>query len=158
MRSYKGFSLIELLLVVAVILIIAAIAVPNFLKSRLRANEASAVASVRVINTAAITYSITYPDMGFPAQLTTLGGANPCATATSAQACLIDDILAQGYKSGYSFAWTGDGAVPSVSYIVAGTPQAIGSSGQRMFCTDQTGVVHYDPTGSGCTNASLVLE
>jgi len=72
MRSHRGFSLIELLLVVAVILIIAAIAVPNFLKSRLRANEASAVASSRVINTAAIAYSITYPDMGFPAQLTTL--------------------------------------------------------------------------------------
>jgi len=157
MRSHKGFSLIELLLVVAVILIIAAIAVPNFLKSRLRANEASAVASLRVINTAAVTYSITYPDMGFPAQLTTLGGANPCS-ASSTQACLIDDSLSQGNKSGYSFVLTGDGAVPSVSYIVAGTPQAIGSSGQRMFCTDQTAVIHYDPAGSGCTNASLVLE
>ena len=157
MRSHKGFSLIELLLVVAVILIIAAIAVANFLKSRLRANEASAVASLRVINTAAITYSITYPDMGFPAQLTTLGGANPCS-ASSTQACLIDDSLSQGNKSGYSFVVTGDGAVPSVSYIVAGTPQAVGSSGQRMFCTDQTSVIHYDPTGSGCTNASLVLE
>jgi type IV pilus assembly protein PilA len=157
MRSHRGFSLIELLLVVAVILIIAAIGVPNFLKSRLRANEASAVASLRLINTAAITYSITYPDLGFPAQLTTLGGANPCA-ASSTQACLIDDSLSQGSKSGYSFVLTGDGAVPSVSYIVAGTPQAIGSSGQRMFCTDQTGVIHYDPTGSGCTNASLALQ
>src|SRR3982074_1964593 len=102
MRKQKGFSLIELLLVVAVILIIAAIAVPNFLRSRLRANEASAVASLRVINTAAVTYSITYPDMGFPALLTALGGANPC-TASSAQGCLIDDILAQGTKSGYTF-------------------------------------------------------
>jgi type IV pilus assembly protein PilA len=157
MRSHKGFSLIELLLVVSVILIIAAIAVPNFLKSRLRANEASAAASLRVINTAALTYSITYPDIGFPAQLTTLGGANPCS-ASSTQACLVDDSLSQGNKSGYSFVLTGDGAVPSVSYIVTGTPQAIGSSGQRMFCTDQTSVIHYDPTGSGCTNASLVLE
>ncbi len=100
LRKQKGFSLIELLIVVAVILIISAMAVPNFLRSRLRANEASAVASLRMINTAAITYSITYPDMGFPAQLTTMGGANPCATATSAQACLIDDTLAQGTKSG----------------------------------------------------------
>jgi type IV pilus assembly protein PilA len=157
MRSHRGFSLIELLLVVAVILIVAAIAVPNFLKSRLRANEASAVASLRVINTAAVTYSIIYPDMGFPAQLTTLGGANPCS-ASSTQACLVDDSLSQGNKSGYSFVLTGDGAVPSVSYIIMGTPQAIGSSGQRMFCTDQTSVVHYDPTGSGCTMASFVLE
>ena len=111
MRRQRGFSLIELLIVVSVILIIAAIAVPNFLKSRLRANEASAVASLRVINTAAVTFSITYPDLGFPAQLTTLGGANPCS-ASSTQACLIDDVLAQGTKSGYSFAWTGDGASP----------------------------------------------
>src|SRR3979490_1882145 len=94
MRKHKGFSLIELLLVVAVILIVSAIAVPNFLRSRLRANEASAVASLRVINTAAVTYSIPYPDVGFPAQLSALGGANPCSSS-STQACLIDDILAQ---------------------------------------------------------------
>src|SRR3979490_1010124 len=104
MRSPRGVSLIELLIVVAVILILAAIAAPNFLRSRLRANEASAVASLRVINTAAVTYSITYPALGFPAQLTALGGANPCS-ASSAQACLIDDILAQGNKAGYSFVW-----------------------------------------------------
>src|SRR5258706_14548228 len=83
MRSHRGFSLIELLLVVAVILIVASIALPNFLKSRLRANEASAIASLRMINTAAVTYSITYPDMGVPAQLTTLRGANPCTVASS---------------------------------------------------------------------------
>jgi type IV pilus assembly protein PilA len=158
LRKQKGFSLIELLIVVAVILIISAMAVPNFLRSRLRANEASAVASLRTINTAAITYSITYPDMGFPALLTTMGGANPCATATSAQACLIDDALAQGTKSGYLFAVIGDGAVPSFSFIVTGTPQVVGGSGQRMFCTDQTGMIHYDLTGSGCTSASLVLQ
>jgi prepilin-type N-terminal cleavage/methylation domain-containing protein len=156
MRSHKGFSLIELLLVVAVILIIAAIAIPNFLRSRMRANEASAVASLRVIDTAAVTYSITYPDLGFPPQLTTLGGANPCSSS-STQSCLIDDLLAQGTKAGYSFVWTGDGATPSVSFTVTGTPQAVGASGQRMFCTDQSGVIHYDPTGSGCTLASLVL-
>ena len=157
MRKHRGFSLIELLLVVAVILIVASIAVPNFLKSRLRANEASAVASLRMINTAAITYSITYPDLGFPAQLTALGGANPCV-ASSAQACLIDDNLAQGNKSGYNFVWTGDGAIPSVTFIITGTPQAVGGSGQRMFCTDQTGLIHYDPSGSGCTSTSLVLQ
>jgi type IV pilus assembly protein PilA len=157
MRRQKGFSLIELLLVVAVILIISAIAIPNFLRSRLRANEASAVASLRVINTAAITYSINYPDLGFPAQLSTLGGANPCSSS-STQACLVDDILAQGAKGGYSFAWTGDGAVPSVSFAVTGIPQTIGASGQNMYCSDQTGVIHYDPSGSGCSNASLSLQ
>ena len=157
MRNDKGFSLIELLLVVAVILIISAIAVPNFLRSRLRANEASAVASLRVINTAAVTYSITYPDLGFPAQLTALGGVNPC-TASSTQSCLIDDLLAQGTKGGYMFVWTGDGAVPSVSFALTGTPQTIGGSGQNMYCSDQTGIIHYDPSGSGCTTASLALQ
>jgi type IV pilus assembly protein PilA len=157
MRSHKGFSLIELLLVVAVILIISAIAVPNFLRSRLRANEASAVASLRVINTAAVTYSITYPDLGFPAQLTTLGGANPCS-ASSTQSCLIDDSLAQGTKGGYVFVWAGDGATPSVAFLITGTPQTVGASGQNMYCTDQTGIIHYDSTGSGCTTTSLVLQ
>lgn len=157
MRNRNGFSLIELLLVVTVILIISAIAVPNFLRSRQRANEASAVASIRGINTAAVTYSLTYPNLGYPTTLATLGGANPC-TASSTQACLIDDFIAQGIKSGYSFVWAGDGAVPSVTYTITGTPQVVGSSGQRMFCTDQTGVIRYDPTGSGCTSASSALD
>lgn len=157
MQNRNGFSLIELLLVVSVILIISAIAVPNFLRSRQRANEASAVASIRTINTAAVTYSITYPDVGFPALMASLGGVNPC-DASPTQACLVDDILAQGVKGGYSFVWTGDGAVPSVAYTIAGTPQAVGSSGQRMFCTDQASVIRYDPSGSGCTNASPTLD
>jgi type IV pilus assembly protein PilA len=157
MRNRNGFSLIELLLVVAVILIISAIAVPNFLRSRERANEASAVASIRVINTASVTYSMTYPDMGYPALLTNLGGVNPC-DATPAQACLIDDLLAQGTRGGYTFVWAGDGLTPSVSYTLTGTPQVVGSSGQRMFCTDQTGVIRYDPSGAGCNGSSLLLE
>ena len=157
MRTQKGFSLIELLLVVSVILIISAIAVPNFLRSRLRANEASAVASLRVIETGAVTYSMTYPDQGFPAQLTSLGGVNPC-TASSTTSCLIDDVLAQGIKGGYSFDWAGDGATPSVAFALTATPQVVGSSGQRMFCTDQGGVIYFDPSGSGCTNGSQPLQ
>ena len=157
MKNRNGFSLIELLLVVAVILIISAIAIPNFLRSRQRANEASAVASIRIINTAAVTYSLTYPNLGYPASLPVMGGANPCAAAP-AQACLLDDTLAQGTKGGYSFAWTGDGLVPSVGYLITGTPQVVGSTGQRMFCTNQSSVIHYDPSGSGCTNASPTLD
>ena len=157
MRRPRGFSLIELLIVVAVILIIAAIAVPSFMRSRIRANETSAVASLRVINTAAVAYSITYSANGFPALLTNLGGATPCV-ASSVTACLIDDNLAQGVKSGYTFVWTGDGSVPSVAFGITSTPQVAGSSGQRMFCTDQSGVIHYDPSGAGCTLASVVLQ
>jgi len=157
MRNRNGFSLIELLLVVVVILIISAIAIPNFLRSRERANEASAVASVRIINTAAVTYSLTYPNLGYPASLAAMGGANPCS-ASPAQACLLDDTLAQGTKSGYSFVWTGDGLVPSVGYLVTGTPQVVGASGQRMFCTDQRSVIHYEASGAGCTSASPTLD
>ena len=141
MHRQKGFSLIELLLVVVVILVIAAIAIPNFLRSRMRANEASAVASLRVINTAAVTYSITYPDMGFPASLATMGGANPC-TSSSTGACLIDQALALGIKSGYNFVWTGDGAVPSVSFTLTGTPEVIGASVGQVVARDRRDVLH----------------
>ncbi|HVS86636.1 MAG TPA: type II secretion system protein [Candidatus Acidoferrum sp.] len=157
MRNQKGFSLIELILVVSVILIISAIAVPNFLRSRMRANEASCSSSIRAIDTAAITYSVAYPDVGFPATLNLLGGAGPCS-ASPASACMIDDNLAQGAKSGYAFVWVGDGATPSVSFTIAATPQAPGSSGQSTYCSDQTAVIHFDFTGAPCTNASQVLQ
>jgi type IV pilus assembly protein PilA len=157
MKKQLGFSLIELLIVVAIILIISAIAIPSYLRSRMQANEASAVSSLRMINTAAITYSSTYVNVGNPTNMADMGGANPC-TATSTSACLIDDSLAQGTKSGYSIVWTGDGATPSVAYTIAGAPLVVGSSGQRMFCTDQTGVIRYDPSGAGCTDASAAVQ
>jgi prepilin-type N-terminal cleavage/methylation domain-containing protein len=159
-NQQKGFSLIELLLVVAIILIVSAIAVPNFLRSRMRANEASAVASVRAITTAAMTYSITYPDLNFPATLAVLGSATPCtgSSASSAGACLIDEVLASGTKSGYLFVWTGDGQVPSVAFTLTAGPQAVGSSGQNMYCTDQSGLIRFDPTGVACTNISAPLQ
>jgi type IV pilus assembly protein PilA len=109
----KGLSLIELLIVVAMIPIIAAIAIPNLLRSRMAANEASAVGSIRTINTSAVTYSSTYPGAGFPAMLASLGGATP-RTASSTNACLLDAVLAGGTKSGYKFALTTDGNTLSV--------------------------------------------
>ena len=157
MRSQKGFSLIELLIVVAIILIIAAIAIPNFMRSRMRANEASAVASVRVIDTSAVAYSVTYPYLGYPATLASLGGTSPCS-ATSTAACLIDETLASGLKEGYTFVWTSDGLTPSVSFALTGTPQMLGTSGQNMYCSDQGGVIYYNTSGSGCTNASPSLN
>lgn len=153
----KGFSLIELLIVVAIILIISAIAIPNLLRARISANEASAVGSVRTINTSAITYAATYQDSGFPATLAAMGGTDPC-TASSTNACLLDEVLAGGTKSGYTFAWTGDGNTPSVGYTVTATPISVGSSGQRMFCSDQSSVIFNDPSGAGCTSASAPLQ
>ncbi len=157
MKKQLGFSLIELLIVVAIILIISAIAIPSYLRSRMQANEASAVSSLRMINTAAITYSSTYVNVGYPTNMVDMGGANPC-TATSTSACLLDDSLAQGTKSGYALVWVGDGATPSVAYSITGTPLVVGSSGQRMFCTDQTGLIRYDPSGAGCTDASAAVQ
>jgi type IV pilus assembly protein PilA len=157
MRNQKGFSLIELLIVVAVLLVITAIAIPSFLRSRMHANEANSVASLRVIVTAAVTYSTSYPNLGYPSHLLHLGGANPC-TPVPSQACLIDDSLAHGLKDGYQFQLNGDGLTPSFSFVLTATPQVVGSSGQSMFCTDQTAVVHYDSSGSGCTIASSTLQ
>jgi prepilin-type N-terminal cleavage/methylation domain-containing protein len=157
----KGFSLIELLIVVAIILIIAAIAIPNLLRSRMAANEASAVGSLRTINTAEVTYATTYQAQGF-AVLANLGGpAGACATATGATsttACLIDDVLATtAVKSGYTFATTVGGGTPAVTYFSTALPQVVGQSGQRAFCSDQSGVIRANLSGTACANTDGAL-
>jgi type IV pilus assembly protein PilA len=139
-----GFSLIELLIVVAVILIIAAIAIPNFLRAKISAHESSAVSSLRSINTAEATYNTTYgAGYGSLAQLSTPG--IPCAP-TPATACLIDPNLSTGAKSGYNFTAIGLNA-NNIDFVAAATPIAVGATGQRTFCVDETGVIHADPTG-----------
>lgn len=149
----KGFSLIELLIVIAIILIIAAIAIPALLRSRMSANEASAVASLRSINTAAVAYCATYPAVGYPPSLTVL---QPGAPATSAAADLLDVVLTAGTKSGYSFTFTTDGRTPSVGYTNTAQPVVPGSSGQRYFFSDQSGVLRGNATAAA-TVADLPL-
>lgn len=153
MKRQDGFSLIELLIVVAIILVISAIAVPTYLRSRMQANEASAVASLRLINTAAIDYAATYSQVGYPTTLASLGGTAPCSMS-STSACMLDETVAQGTKAGYTFVLISDGNTPSVGYSVNATPTVLGKTGQRMFCSDQTALTRYELSGSGCGPAS----
>jgi prepilin-type N-terminal cleavage/methylation domain-containing protein len=157
-RQALGFSLIELLVVVAIILIIAAIAIPNLLNARMAANEAAAAETVRTITTASMAYSSTYQN-GFPPALAALGG--PAAgPATCDQAILMDPVIttAPNQKSGYAFDYTPVGAPvtapPGCSaggangYLVTAIPVSHEVTGIRSFCSDEPGTIHVDTSGA----------
>jgi type IV pilus assembly protein PilA len=159
-KRNKGFSLIELLIVVAIILIIAAIAIPNLLRSRIAANEASAVGSLRTLNTAEITYNTTYPTVGFACTLGAMAPPSGSASATSSAAGLIDSTLAGGTKSGYSFGIGGCSGTgtPTTNYNTTAAPVSPGTTGQRYFCSDSSGVIKYDPSStSNCTSNGIPI-
>jgi len=150
MKRPAGFTLLELMIVIVLIIIIAAIAIPSMIEAKISANEASAVASIRAINTAEVSYVGTYG--GYANSLANLGGAEPC-TKSAETACLLDESLTGGLKSGYRF--TAVGGNPSggenTSYVAGAAPEAFDRTGKRMFCSTDKGVIRADLNAGGST-------
>ena len=153
MPKQRGFSIIELLIVVAIILIIAAIAIPNLLRARMAANDSSAAGSLHAIVAGEVAYFGSYEQVGFPLTLAPLGGAEPCVPSV-ATACFIDNNVATngggGGKSGYSFGATGSASAGSANnnqFYATATPNS-NLTGTRSYCATEDMVVRLQPAGN----------
>jgi type IV pilus assembly protein PilA len=157
MTQTDGFSLMELMVVVAVIFILLAIAIPGMREMMIHANEASAVASIRAINTAEASYQATYG--GYPESLGQLGGSEPC-TKSAETACLLDESLAGGEKSGYRFVAVGGNSSggANTTYLASAAPDVFGRTGARMFCSTDRGVIRADQNAAGSTTPPTVEQ
>jgi len=148
MRHNKGFSLIELLITIAIILIIAAIAIPSLLQARMAAHESSAAGCLSAMKSAEAAYYTAYPSIGYSPDIASLGGPPPC-TPSSSTACLIDSGLSSAIpgsagKGGYFFLSTGiqtGGATFNTAYVIGAAPMVVHSSANRDFCSTNDGVL-----------------
>jgi type IV pilus assembly protein PilA len=150
MEHPGGFTLLEMLIVIAIILIIAAITIPSMTAAKVHADEASAVASIRAINQAEVSYLAAHG--GYAESLANLGGAEPCAKS-AATACLLDQSLAGGEKSGYRFVAVGNNPAGGMntSYSVGAAPVVFDRTGKRLFCSSDKNVIRADENAEGST-------
>ncbi|HLZ12719.1 MAG TPA: prepilin-type N-terminal cleavage/methylation domain-containing protein [Candidatus Acidoferrum sp.] len=151
-NAARGFSLIELLVVVAIILIIAAIAIPNFLRAKLQANESAAVASIHAINTAEIAYSSACPSIGFSATLLELNTSTTCVGGSGQ----IDSSLASGTKGGYVYTYLAGSGSPAPTYALNVDPLNRGVTGQRSFFSSEVSVTHVNQNASASANDNAI--
>jgi prepilin-type N-terminal cleavage/methylation domain-containing protein len=141
MKRESGFTLIELMIVVAIILVIAAIAIPSLLNARKSGNEASAISSLRTLSTVNQQYRTRF--QSYAGNLADLSAASH-----------VDDVLGSGTKSGYIFTYTGT----ADSFNVSAVPALVGTDGNRGFFADESGVIRFDPTGAAATSASSSID
>ena len=157
-----GFTLVELLIVMSVILILMVMAIPAMQKTIKRANETSAISSLRDLNQMEGQYSSDYPQHGFACSLSALGGKAGSAAPSPEAAQLINEDLASGSKAGYTFTITNcsKNTINNVdqynSYEITAVPNSVGHSGDRGFCTDENAQIRYDPKGG--TNCTELLQ
>ena len=161
-RNDSGFTLVELLIVMSVILILMVMAIPAMQKTIIRANETSAISSLRDLNQMEGEYASNYPQHGFSCSLTALGGKTGSGTPTPEAAQLINEDLSSGSKSGYTFSITNctKTTINNVdqynSYEITAVPNSVGHTGNRGFCSDENAQIRYDPKGG--TNCTELLQ
>lgn len=159
-RLPNGFTLMELLIVIAIILILMLMAIPTFGTLKKRANDLSAINSIQKINQAEIQYDSTYPANGYSCSLQALGGDPSSGAPSPASSQIIQGDLTTGSKSGYTFTIghctkiTANGVDRVTGYQITAVPWTVGKTGDRSFCSDESGQIKYDPTGgTNCTQS-----
>lgn len=161
-QQEAGFTLMELLIVISIMLILMLIAIPNMLNLKSQANETSAIQSLHAIYEAQLQYQTNYPANGYACALSALGGDASAGAPSPQAAQLLQHDLASGYKAGYTFnivnctKATVNNQDMYTSYEAVAVPQAVGKTGHRGFCIDLTGEIKSDPAGG--TNCTTNLQ